>query len=180
MITLPSMDPELAEAVLEKIASHIRNGMTADRVHEAVRAVRTAARPVPPAAADRPVEQALDICLFRRDLRRRSPSPGSPSDQRTEPVGSSHRVVDGERQAPRLRAVPKERTDEGYDDAPLEPGGSYFRLWLSEMFLTKRVAGGGVVPCRPQRGATAVRGPGGRVQPGRAAARGPARRGRPA
>ena len=39
-------------------------------------------------------------------------------------------------------AIPKERTDETYDDAPLEPGGSYFRLWLSEMFLTKRVAWG--------------------------------------
>jgi hypothetical protein len=38
--------------------------------------------------------------------------------------------------------IPKERTDETYDDAPLEPGGSYFRLWLSEMFLTKRVAWG--------------------------------------
>ena len=38
--------------------------------------------------------------------------------------------------------IPKERTDEAYDDAPLEPGGSYFRLWLSEMFLTKRVAWG--------------------------------------
>jgi hypothetical protein len=39
-------------------------------------------------------------------------------------------------------AIPKEQTDETYDDAPLEPGGSYFRLWLSEMFLTKRVAWG--------------------------------------
>ena len=39
-------------------------------------------------------------------------------------------------------AIPKERTDQDYDDAPLVPGGSYFRLWLSEMFLTKRVAGG--------------------------------------
>ncbi len=38
--------------------------------------------------------------------------------------------------------IPKERTGEAYDDAPLEPGGSYFRLWLSEMFLTKRVAWG--------------------------------------
>ena len=38
--------------------------------------------------------------------------------------------------------IPKERTDEAYDDAPLEPGASYFRLWLSEMFLTKRVAWG--------------------------------------
>jgi hypothetical protein len=38
--------------------------------------------------------------------------------------------------------IPKERTDESYDEAPLEPGGSYFRLWLSEMFLTKRVAWG--------------------------------------
>jgi hypothetical protein len=38
--------------------------------------------------------------------------------------------------------IPKEQTDETYDDAPLEPGGSYFRLWLSEMFLTKRVAWG--------------------------------------
>ncbi len=38
--------------------------------------------------------------------------------------------------------IPQEQTDETYDDAPLEPGGSYFRLWLSEMFLTKRVAWG--------------------------------------
>jgi hypothetical protein len=38
--------------------------------------------------------------------------------------------------------IPKEQTDEEFDDAPLEPGGSYFRLWLSEMFLTKRVAWG--------------------------------------
>jgi hypothetical protein len=38
--------------------------------------------------------------------------------------------------------IPKERTDEAYDDAPLEPGGSYLRLWLSEMFLTRRVAWG--------------------------------------
>ena len=38
--------------------------------------------------------------------------------------------------------IPKERVDEDYDDAPLEPGGSYFRLWLSEMYLTKRVAWG--------------------------------------
>jgi hypothetical protein len=38
--------------------------------------------------------------------------------------------------------IPKERADEDYDDAPLEPGGSYFRLWLSEMFLTNRVAWG--------------------------------------
>ena len=38
--------------------------------------------------------------------------------------------------------IPKEQTDEAYDDGPLQPGGSYFRLWLSEMFLTKRVAWG--------------------------------------
>ncbi len=38
--------------------------------------------------------------------------------------------------------IPKERTDEAYDDAPLEPGASYFRLSLSEMILTKRVAWG--------------------------------------
>jgi hypothetical protein len=38
--------------------------------------------------------------------------------------------------------IPKDRTDEAYDNAPLEPGGSYLRLWLSEMFLTKRVAWG--------------------------------------
>ncbi|MFY9933960.1 MAG: hypothetical protein WAK82_38730, partial [Streptosporangiaceae bacterium] len=68
VIMLPSMDPERAEAVLGKIASHIRKGMTADRVYEAVRAARiSAATPAQPAAADRPVEQALDICLFRRD-----------------------------------------------------------------------------------------------------------------
>jgi hypothetical protein len=38
--------------------------------------------------------------------------------------------------------IRRQQTDEDYDDAPLEPGGSYFRLWLSEMFLTKRVAWG--------------------------------------
>jgi hypothetical protein len=38
--------------------------------------------------------------------------------------------------------IPKDRTDEDYDDAPLQPGGSYFRLWMSEMFLTKRVSWG--------------------------------------
>jgi hypothetical protein len=39
-------------------------------------------------------------------------------------------------------AIPKEQVEEDYDDSPLEPSGSYFRLWLSEMFLTKRVAWG--------------------------------------
>ena len=57
--------------------------------------------------------------------------------------------------------IPKGRTDEAYDDAPLEPGGSYFRLWLSEMFLTKRVAWGkGVVPGRARRGPPSIRRPG--------------------
>ena len=40
VIMLPSMDPELAEAVLKKIASRIRKGMTTNAVHEAVRAAR--------------------------------------------------------------------------------------------------------------------------------------------
>lgn len=35
-------------------------------------------------------------------------------------------------------AIPRERTDTDYDDAPLQPYRSYFRLWLSEMFLTRR------------------------------------------
>jgi hypothetical protein len=42
--------------------------------------------------------------------------------------------------------IPKDRvTQEAgqeYDDSPLDPSGSYFRLWLSDMFLTKSVAWG--------------------------------------
>jgi len=79
VISLPSLHPKLAEAVLQAIASRIRAGITADAVHEAVRAARAAigtwARPTPSAhpheggavPAERPVEQALDVCLFRRD-----------------------------------------------------------------------------------------------------------------
>ena len=68
VIMLPSMDPERAEAVLGKIASHIRKGMTTEAVHEAVRTARISiGTPAQAAAADRPVEQALDVCLFRRD-----------------------------------------------------------------------------------------------------------------
>ncbi len=36
--------------------------------------------------------------------------------------------------------IPKERTDASDDNTPLKPLASYFRLWLSEMFLTKSVA----------------------------------------
>jgi hypothetical protein len=42
--------------------------MTAGAVHEAVRAARISiGKPAQQAAAERPIEQALDICLFRRD-----------------------------------------------------------------------------------------------------------------
>ena len=34
--------------------------------------------------------------------------------------------------------IPKDQTDEDYDDSALEPHKSYFRLWLVEMFLTDR------------------------------------------
>jgi hypothetical protein len=34
-------------------------------------------------------------------------------------------------------SIPKDRTDANYDDAPLRPYEGYFRLWLSEMFLTR-------------------------------------------
>ncbi len=68
VIMLPSMDPELAEAVLKEIASRIRKGMTPDAVHEAVRAARISiGTPAQPATAERQIEQALDVCLFRRD-----------------------------------------------------------------------------------------------------------------
>jgi hypothetical protein len=33
--------------------------------------------------------------------------------------------------------IPKARTDVDYKDAPLPAGESYFRIWLTEMFLTK-------------------------------------------
>ncbi len=32
--------------------------------------------------------------------------------------------------------IPKSRTDVDYDDRPLVPGESYFKIWLTEMFLT--------------------------------------------
>ena len=68
VIMLPSMDPELAEAVLKGIASRIRKGITTDAVHEAVRAARISiGTPAQSATAERPIEQALDVCLFRRD-----------------------------------------------------------------------------------------------------------------
>lgn len=38
--------------------------------------------------------------------------------------------------------IPWERTDTQGSDEGLEPGNSYFRLWLSEMFLNKSVAWG--------------------------------------
>lgn len=68
VIMLPSMDPERAEAVLKEIASRIREGMTTDAVHEAVRAARISiGTPAQSATAERQIEQALDVCLFRRD-----------------------------------------------------------------------------------------------------------------
>ncbi|HZD72206.1 MAG TPA: hypothetical protein VFA45_25805 [Actinomycetes bacterium] len=39
-------------------------------------------------------------------------------------------------------SIPRERTDLTDADAPLEPHASYFRLWLSEMFLSEQVAWG--------------------------------------
>jgi hypothetical protein len=33
--------------------------------------------------------------------------------------------------------IPKARTDVAYDDAPLRPMASYFRLWLAEMYLSR-------------------------------------------
>jgi hypothetical protein len=81
VIMLPSLEPKLAEAVLAVIASRVRKGITPDAVHEAVRAARarigTRVQPAAPAGdphedsaatAERLVEQALDVCLFRRDL----------------------------------------------------------------------------------------------------------------
>ena len=68
VIMLPSTDPERAGAALKAIASRTREGMTAGAVHEAVRAARISiGKPAQQAAAERPIEQALDICLFRRD-----------------------------------------------------------------------------------------------------------------
>lgn len=68
VIMLPSMNPERAEAVLKEITSRIRKGITADAVYGAVRAARISiGTPAQPETADGPVEQALDICLFRRD-----------------------------------------------------------------------------------------------------------------
>jgi hypothetical protein len=37
-------------------------------------------------------------------------------------------------------SIPKNRTDVEYKDAPLTAGESYFRIWLTEMFLTKNRA----------------------------------------
>src|ERR1700722_14736699 len=36
--------------------------------------------------------------------------------------------------------IPKERTEPEFDDQPLKPERSYFRLWLTEMFLTQSKA----------------------------------------
>jgi hypothetical protein len=79
VIALPSLPPELAEKVLKVIASHIEDGITARTVHEAVREVRASigtwvppvrppeeSRQGSPAPSERWVEQALDVCLFRR------------------------------------------------------------------------------------------------------------------
>ena len=68
VIMLPSMEPERAQAVLKEIASRIRKGITSGAVHEAVRAARISiGTPAQPATAERQIEQALDVCLFRRD-----------------------------------------------------------------------------------------------------------------
>ncbi len=68
VIMLPAMHPERAEAVLKEIASHIRKGITSGAVHEAVRAARISIGTLAqPATAERQIEQALDVCLFRRD-----------------------------------------------------------------------------------------------------------------
>ena len=78
VISLPSLPSQLAEAVLQDIAAQIKDGITSATVHAAARAARQRigeiqAAPAdgdPPdggaAAADRRVEQALDVCLFRR------------------------------------------------------------------------------------------------------------------
>ena len=79
VISLPSLSPALAEAVLQAIASALRKGgITSATVHAAVRAARVrigtwtqpAAAGDPPESgavpAERRVEQALDVCLFRR------------------------------------------------------------------------------------------------------------------
>jgi len=79
VISLPSLHPRLAEEVLAAMASRIRGGISPRAVHEAVRAARTRIGtwpPAPPSAgphggggapAERQAEQALDVCLFRRD-----------------------------------------------------------------------------------------------------------------
>jgi hypothetical protein len=80
VISLPSVDPAVAEAVLHAIASTLRKEIAPATVHAAVRAARVrigkwsqpAAAPAgdPPKSsavpAERQVEQALDVCLFRR------------------------------------------------------------------------------------------------------------------
>jgi len=38
--------------------------------------------------------------------------------------------------------IPPERTDNQGEQAPLKPYGSYFRLWLSEMYLSRRTSWG--------------------------------------
>ena len=68
---------------------------------------------------------------------------GRAHERRTEPVGS--RRGDGGSRTPGTTSTHRSRRSgptNPYDDAPLEPGGSYLRLWLSEMFLTRRVAWG--------------------------------------
>ena len=80
VISLPSLHPRLAEEVLQAISSALRKGgITSAAVHAAVRAARvrigTWTQPAagagdPPESggvpAERRVEQALDVCLFRR------------------------------------------------------------------------------------------------------------------
>ena len=36
-----------------------------------------------------------------------------------------------------LEPIPKSQTDQNYDDSPLLPQRSYFRIWLKEMYLEK-------------------------------------------
>jgi hypothetical protein len=80
VISLPSLSPTLAEAVLREISSALRKEITPATVHAAVRAARVRIGTWAQSAvasvggpseggavpAERRVEQALDVCLFRR------------------------------------------------------------------------------------------------------------------
>ena len=81
VISLPSLDPKLAEVVLQVIMSYLQRRITPGTLDKAVHAarvrIRTWAQPAPtsagdplrssPALGERQVELALDVCLFRRD-----------------------------------------------------------------------------------------------------------------